>query len=213
MHRPESLRGWTLIEVLVALALWGLITALLARGFDVIIRSEQQQTEQQNQQARLQSALAQWQTDLNQMDASQPGIAAMDWNGQVLRLLRRSTSPHEGGRVVVAWGVHQGRWVRWQSAPFYTRAEGVAAWDAATLAWSQGLGAETIPLQASVAASGWQVLFFRNDAWSNALSSSGSAAPTSPDAIRLQLDLSAQGNWLGNLSWDWVRPTWNVTRS
>ena len=49
------MRGWTLIEVLVALALWGLITALLARGFDVIIRSEQQQTEvpeQRDTQAR-----------------------------------------------------------------------------------------------------------------------------------------------------------------
>jgi general secretion pathway protein J len=207
------MRGWTLIEVLVALALWGLITALLVRGFDVIIRSEQQQTEQQDQQARLQSALAQWQTDLNQMDASQPGIATMDWNGQVLRLLRRSTSPHEGGRVVVAWGVHQGRWVRWQSAPFYTRAEGVAAWDAATLAWSQGLGAETAPLQASVAASGWQVLFFRNDAWSNALSSLSATDRATPDAIRLQLELNANGSWQGPLQWDWVRPSWSANRS
>ena len=52
MHRPESLRGWTLIEVLVALALWGLLTALLARGFDAFTRSQQHQTERQDQIGR-----------------------------------------------------------------------------------------------------------------------------------------------------------------
>jgi general secretion pathway protein J len=207
------MRGWTLIEVLVALALWGLLTALLARGFDVFTRSQQHQTEQQAQQARLQSALAQWQTDLNQMDLPQPGVTVLDWNGQVLRLLRRSTSPHEGRRMVVAWGVHQGRWVRWQSAPFDTRAEGVAAWNAALLAWSQGLGAEAAPLQAGVAASGWRVLFFRNDAWSNALSSLSATDRATPDAIRLQLDLNANGTWQGPLQWDWVRPSWSTNRS
>ena len=36
--------------------------------------------------------------------------------------------------------------------------------------------AETIP------ASGWRVFFFRNDSWSNAFSSSGSATPSAPDA-------------------------------
>ena len=130
-----------------------------------------------------------------------------------LRLLRRSTSPHEGRRIVVAWGVHQGQWVRWQSAPFDTRAEGVAAWNAALLAWSQGLGAEAAPLQAGVAASGWRVLFFRNDTWSNALSSLSATDRATPDAIRLQLELKANGTWQGPLQWDWVRPSWSTNRS
>jgi general secretion pathway protein J len=205
--------GLTLIEVLVALALWGLIATLTTQGLDVITRSQRQQSVTNDVHARLQTSLAQWQTDLNQMDLSVAQMTPLDWNGQVLRLLRFTQAPHSGYRRVVAWGLRDGHWVRWQSPPLSRRAEWETAWQAALTWFSSDEGAQQAADTDWVSASGWRIFFFRNDSWSNALSSSGSATPTTPDAVRLQLDLSPQGSWNGSLQWDWVRPTWSVPRS
>jgi general secretion pathway protein J len=208
--RPPP-RGLTLIEVLVALALVGLISALMVKGLDVITRNQALQTEINTRQSVLQSSLAQWQTDLNLMDATSTLVPALDWNGRVLRVLRYQAMPANGQRLVVAWGLRQGRWVRWQSQPLSERAELSAAWEAALAA----LNAEDANRQIAetVRVSGWRVFFFRNDSWSNALSSSGTATPSTPDAVRLQIDLTPDGRWQGALQWDWVRPTWSASRS
>lgn len=217
--------GLTLVEVLVALALWGLMTALLTQGVDGITRSQRHQIERSDAHARLQTSLSQWQTDLSQIDTDNRLMPTLDWNGQVLRLIRHSPAPHAGQRTVVAWGVHAGRWVRWQSPALSHPAEVLQAWGQAlqALTTAADLGGEPAP--AGVPAQGWQLFFFHEDSWGNALSSRGSTAsqtpgdhPNSggaalPDAIRLQLELQPQGDWQGRLNWDWVRPTWGVTRS
>ncbi len=214
MTQPNRCSGLTLIEVLVALALWGLMATLMTQGLDVITRSQVRQGEFNEVQARLQSSLAQWQTDLNQLDATtSQNTVSIDWNGQVLRMLRLTPAPNSGYRQVVAWGLRDGRWMRWQSPPLSSRIERDEAWQAALTWFAASNDAPSVAQTDWVPVTGWRIFFYRNDSWSNALSSSGSTTPTSPDAIRLQLDLSAQGNWLGTLSWDWVRPTWNVTRS
>jgi general secretion pathway protein J len=229
MLRPAAisrLRGLTLIEILVVLALWGLMTALVTQGLDVLIRSQRQQVSRSDAHARVQTSLAQWQTDLTQLDMDSGISTVLDWNGQVLRLVRFSPPPQAGQRTVVAWSMLNGRWVRWQSAPISTGAELAVAWQAALLAAAdpQTQAVDWVPIQ------GWQLFFFFQDSWSNALSSTGSSptpaggnpvtgtAPQSgavllPDAIRLQLDLSPQNGLQGRLQWDWVRPTWSVNRS
>jgi general secretion pathway protein J len=212
--KPKSAqRGLTLVEVLVALALWGLIAALMTRGLDVIDRSQRQQTQANQAHALLQSTLAQWAADLNQLDRLTAQPVTIDWNGRVLRLLRYSPAPDNGSRLVVAWGLQNGRWVRWQSAPLQTRAEWRTAWDAALIALETERTTDPTVAGEWLAAAGWRIFFFRNDSWSNALSSSGTAESSVPDGIRLQLDLSPQGTGHGQLQWDWVRPTWSVNRS
>ncbi|MDI9331625.1 MAG: prepilin-type N-terminal cleavage/methylation domain-containing protein [Alphaproteobacteria bacterium] len=209
--RPmPRVQGLTLIEVLVALALWALLAALMTQGLDVIVRSQQQQGERDETQARLHNSLSQWQTDLNQIDLSSGLPASLDWNGQVLRLVRHSAFPTPGHRVVVAWGLREGRWVRWQSPPLTQRLALNEAWHNAQVA----LNADPTPgsPQDWVSVQSWRVFFYRNDSWSNALSSSGNG-PATPDAIRLEIDLRSQGAWSGKLQSDWVRPTWSVTRS
>lgn len=221
-HRPS---GLTLIEVLVALGLWGLMTALLTQGLDVVTRSQRQQMARSDAHARLQTSLSQWQTDLNQLETDPTLTPTLDWNGQVLRLVRHSPAPHQGQRSVVAWGLREGRWVRWQSEPLSTRTDVATAWEQALLALTATEVASPETAPEWVPTRSWQVFFFYGDSWSNALSSRG--APTSqsasdppaagagalPDAIRLQLDLAPQGDAQGRLRWDWVRPTWSVTRS
>lgn len=200
--------GLTLVEVLVALALWGLMTALMTQGLDVLLRSQQQQTQRDQAQSRLQASLSQWKSDLDQLDTSLNRFTPMDWNGRVLRWVRHSAAPAQGLRTVVAWTLKDGRWVRWQSEPVARLSELQLAWQTALVALEQTPGVA----DDGVAAQSWQVFFYRNDAWSNALSSADPAQAT-PDAIRLQLELSAAGPWRGLIQWDWLRPTWSVNRS
>jgi len=216
MHTPLSrrTRGLTLIEVLVALALWGLLTALMTQGLDGVVRSQQQQGTRDEQQAKLQNSLSQWQADLNQMDTALPPAISLDWNGRVLRLVRHSPYPSPGHRQVGAWGVREGRWVRWQSPPIVQRSELDGAWQSALDAFVLSASDDGAGRAQSdwLAVESWQVYYFRNDSWTNALSSTGAGA-VRPDGIRLELDLTAQGSWQGKLRSDWVRPTWSVNRT
>jgi general secretion pathway protein J len=213
MLTRRACRGLTLIEVLVALALWAVMTVMMTQGLDVVMRSQRHQVERDDQTARLRTLLAQWQIDLNQLDPVASARLPMDWNGRVLRWVRINNQPSAGQRSVVAWGQVAGRWVRWQSAPVNTMPALMSAWQeslafyAAPVLTATGSDSDWPPVQA------WQVVFYRNNSWSNALSSSGTDAPASPDAVRLQLDLGPQGLWQGRLQWDWVRPNWSVNRS
>ena len=208
-HHIQS-RGLTLIEVLVALALLGLLSAMMARGLDGVLRSQQQQDQRDSIQSHLQNSLMQWQIDLQQLDLDLADAPNLDWNGQILRLVRHSPAPWSGQRQVVAWGMRDGRWMRWQSEPMTQRSGLQRAWQEALTA----LDSLNEPRADGhwVAVRQWQVFFYRDDSWSNALSSSGSG-PLLPDAIRLELDLAPQGSFSGLLRWDWVRPNWSVIRS
>jgi general secretion pathway protein J len=59
----------------------------------------------------------------------------------------------------------------------------------------------------------WQVFFYRNDAWTNPLSSTGNAAAATstdaavPEGLRLVLTLPAGQAISGVLTRDWIRPT------
>jgi general secretion pathway protein J len=61
---------------------------------------------------------------------------------------------------------------------------------------------------------GWQLYFFRDNAWSNPLSSAGgnSGQPVLPDAVRSVIEL-APDSGRGSITLDWLRPNWSVGRS
>jgi general secretion pathway protein J len=70
---------------------------------------------------------------------------------------------------------------------------------------------------------GWELFYFRGDAWTNPLSAAGSAStgttststntPSLPDGVRLVLQLPAGGVVAGRLQRDWVRPALTRSRS
>jgi len=216
-------RGFTLIELLVAIALLGLMALMSWRGLDGMVRA-QQQTEQRGDALRvLQAALGQWSTDLDAMLAL-PHTTPIDWDGQVLRLTRRSSAGGGAGALVVAWSRREvggtAQWLRWQSHPVATRGDWQSAWDQAAV-WARSPGAtERQGEVALLPLAGWQIYYFRGNAWSNPLSSRGAPAtpegvPAStalkplllvPDGIRLELDLGANGALAGRLTQDWVNP-------
>jgi general secretion pathway protein J len=127
---------------------------------------------------------------------------------------------------VVAWrwsaqaSQAQGPWQRWQSPALRDSASVQAAWAQAAV-WGQnsstdGTARQTdaLPLQ------GWQIYFYRDNAWGNALSSAGTSTSTStssgsaslPDAVRAVIQL-APDSGRGSITIDWVRPNWSVGRS
>lgn len=213
-------RGFTLVELLVSLFVLALLASLSWRGIDGMVRARQQTEARADEVLALQTGLAQWGADLDAIVEFAPS-SALDWNGRVLRLTRRSSlSPSEGVRVV-GWARRDGRWLRWQSVPVTTRGDLDAAWQQADF-WSQN-PSDAMRSQEVVIGplEDWQIFFFRNDAWTNPLSSAEAtpapapagaapgAAPASklPQGVRLILQLPPGRAISGRLQRDWVHPT------
>ena len=222
-RHPRSAGGFTLIELLIAIALLGLMALMSWRGIDGMVRAQQQTKARSDALLTLQAALGQWGADLDALLAL-PNTTPIDWDGQALRITRRSSAGGDAGALVVAWSQREvagtTQWLRWQSAPVTTRGEWQRAWDQATV-WARSAGdAERKGEVVLVPLMDWQIFYFRGNAWSNPLSSSG--APTAqsvgqaspadkaqalvPDGIRLQLDLGPNEALAGRLTRDWVNP-------
>lgn len=223
-NRPQArqtLRGFTLVELLVALGVMALLAILSWRGLDGMSRAQSQTQMRTNEVMTLQAGLGQWSADLDAL-VQLPQTSAIDWDGRVLRLTRRSTRAPSDGVLVVAWSRREtdgGQWLRWQSPPVTTRGDLQAAWlKAAT--WARTPGDEERRYEVPVAAlQDWQIFYFRADAWTHPQSSdsgpgvatlSAAAIPgiaTIPDGVRLVLTLPPGQALSGRITRDWVRPT------
>ena len=233
--------GFTLIEVLVAISIMAVMAVLSWRGLDGMTQTQTRLQQRADEVLTLQAGLNQWGADLDAL-MQLPQAQAMEWDGRALRMTRRSTTalpdksapgvaqsstqgPSEESIWVVAWARRdsegQGQWLRWQSPPLRTRGEVETAW-AAAAQWAQNPGDALKAREVVVSAlTGWQVFFYRGDAWTNPLSSEGgdaagqalsrgadalTAAPI-PDGVRLVLTLPPGQAISGTLTRDWVRPT------
>ncbi len=224
--RPTLSRGFTLVELLVALFALSLLAILGWRGLDGMVRAQAQLQARADAVLSLQSGLAQWTADLDALEAL-PRVTALDWNGQVLRLVRRSgagTSAGSDGVVVAAWTQRtmegRGMWMRWQSAPLTRRAEVEQAWAQAE-DWARGEPGSTdragevrvLPVDQ------WRVLYFADADWR--VATPGDPQDTEPqrpprplpEGVRLEITLPASSPLAGAITLDWVSPLLTPRRS
>ena len=216
----RSLQGFTLVEVLVALAAMALLSVMAWSGIDAMVRAEAGTQARSEDVLALQTGLAQWRTDLDASTQLVP-VGGADFDGRVLRLTRiaRVGDAPDSAIVVVAWGARtidgQRQWLRWQSVPVRTREQLQLAWQQAAL-WGQNPTDELRRQEVRIAGiDAWQLFYYRNNSWSSPLSSAaaGTAVQTAlPDGMRLLLTLSEGQVLSGVLQHDWVRPTLGAAR-
>ena len=221
--------GFTLIEMLVALASMALLAWMGWQGVDTLRRSREMTQSRIDANALVQASLTQWRADLqawHPMPARVNG-QGMDWDGRVFRLVRRSANldehSNDPGLQVVGWMVSGGHWLRWQSKPLTQQADFLQAWSDAR-AWGQTLkpidsprAARLMPLQS------WEMFHYRLNAWTHPLSGEhtlDSVQTIAPDAIRVVLhwtdsqaiNLNASDKPNGTaqqaITLDWVKPSY-----
>jgi general secretion pathway protein J len=225
-------QGFTLVELLVALFIMSLLALMSWRGIDTMARAQEDSRERADYVAALQTALAQWQTDLDQAFQTQQ-VTSIDFDCRMLRITRRYSDTE---LRVIGWvkrGVgEESRWLRWQSAALNNSTELDNAWIEAGR-WGENPTSLERQRETEIAAiDDWQIFFYRTNAWSNPCSSAGApaqvpAAPPpalppgqgasspagaaatlapSPEGVRLVLKLSQGQALAGTITRDWVKP-------
>ena len=195
--RPQA--GFTLVEVLVALMLMAILSGMAWQGLDGISRARVATQARVDQTLRMNTVLAQWEQDLQSLFDTAI-VPALAFDGASVRMVRRQPE----GLQIVVWSLREQRWLRW-AGPVVTKAEALQeSW----LVSQQLLGNEPAQLRMQEGLAAWQVYFYRGNAWSNAQSSAGAAAPAPvapgasapvaartplPTGVRVVLDFEGAG--------------------
>ncbi len=177
----RRLRGFTLVEVLVALVVMAAMAAIAWRGVDAMTRSREIAQAHLAQTSRLQTVMAQWELDLRELQDSHGSVPPLAFDGGSLVLTRQAPD----GLQVVVWRLHDGSLWRWASPAVRTLQDLVDQRQQGL----QLLATRNPALRAVEGVDDWQLHCFRNNAWSNCQSSGDTAnanGPVNPNATVVQ---------------------------
>jgi general secretion pathway protein J len=192
---PARQRGFTLVELLVAISILAIVAVLGWRGLDSIMRARSSLTTQMEVTRGMQLAFAQLQSDCEHI--TRPDVL----NGRPylligndrITMVREVFMENQPSRLqVVAYRIVNGTLVRRESNVTRDLAELDALWQASTSDTDTG-GA--VALQGGVA--GMQVLVWQNEGWRQAVTTintpAQNATGVSQEATGLQVALQQQG--------------------
>lgn len=186
MARPlrPSLRGFTLVEVLVALFIMAVLAGLAWKGVDALVRTRDGSKAAAEAVLRQSTVLAQWEQDLNQIQDTVV-VPALAFDGGALRLTRRVAN----GLQFVVWTRQGDQLWRWAS-PTVTRVNELNEAYTRGQQWTS-ISGEALAMLDGV--SEMQVYYFRNNdnAWSNA-QSTGDAAESAAAVAQANAALAAK---------------------
>ena len=204
-HLRGDLRGFTLIEVLIAMLIMSIMAVMSWQSVDGMVRTRDASQLRLEATLRVNTVLAQWQQDLGsvQETARVPGLR---FDGATFQLTRRAP----GGLQLVVWSLRSGRLLRWAAPPVTGSRELQELW----LRSQQLQGSEPTQVLTLEGVSDWQVYFYRGNAWTNAQSSGDLVNPGAgannapqqqqvlPSGVRLVLGFADDSRYNGNLTRD-----------
>jgi len=183
-------RGFTLVEVLVALMIMAVLSTMAWQGIDGIVRARDISQAQLDRSLRLNTVIAQWDQDLAAVQdvATVPALA---FDGANLRLVRQAA----GGAQLVVWTLQGSQWLRWTGPVVTHVGELRESW----MRSQQLMGNETGMLKLLDGVSGIHIEFYRGNSWTNAQSSGDQTDDVAagrrdklPQGVRLVLTLGEQ---------------------
>ena len=175
-------RGFTLVEVLVALALLALLATMSWRGVSSMAEVKQSADARVNETLRLGTVLAQWEQDLASLHETD-AVPALSYDGKTLRLTRRT----DDGVQLVAWSLTSSngtaqpdtgssQWTRWAGPSVNGSAALQDSWLRSQLLQGNDPGL----LRTLDGVSQLQLYCYRGNAWSNCQSSGNVVAAAPP---------------------------------
>lgn len=159
--------GFTLVEVLVALAVMAIVAGLAWQGIDAMARSRAAGEAATQRTLALGTVMAQWSQDLQSLRPT-GDMPALRYDGATLRLTRETPD----GVQVVAWTLREQAWWRWTSPAVARRGELQRWWEQS----AQLLGNEPGTLRMLDAVQALQLAYNRGGVWTNP-QSTGDLAP------------------------------------
>jgi len=119
----RAARGFTLVEVLVALFILAILSGMAFRGVDAIVRAKDRALAESDRTLKVNTGMAQFEYDTQQMVNTQV-VDPIGFDGATLRITRRTPD----GLQLVLWTLQEGRWQRWASPPMTRISQMQEAW-------------------------------------------------------------------------------------
>ena len=116
--------GFTLIEVLVALLIMAILSAMAFRGIEAVVRARDVAQASTDRTLKLNTGISQFEYDVSQIVNSKVLPQAIMFDGATLRVARRTPD----GIQLVLWTLQDRRWQRWASGSFTHMSELTDAW-------------------------------------------------------------------------------------
>ena len=124
MVRRARPSGFTLVEVMVALVIMAVLSALAMRGMDALMRAKDAALASTDRTLKLNTGMSQFEYDMSMVVDSKVLPKAIMFDGATLRIARRTPQ----GIQLVLWTLQDHRWQRWASAPVIHLSELTDAW-------------------------------------------------------------------------------------